>query len=131
MPWNPLGAEQWDGRSWARWPERSSSIVLDGVARQPEVVRCRQLAEEEGASFFVVMTTCSDGDLHRSRIEGRQRGIPDWYELDWPHVESVMASWEPLEGADLVLDASDPLAANIASLTTALEDARMRSASVT
>jgi hypothetical protein len=72
----------------------------------------------------VVITTCSDRDLHRSRIEGRQRGIPDWYELDWPHVERVMTSWEPLEGADLVLDASDPLAANIALLTTSLENAR-------
>ena len=51
---------------------RGSSVVLDGVARDPEVVGTRLVAAEEGAATFVVMTTCADVELHRSRVEGRQ-----------------------------------------------------------
>ena len=32
------------------------------------------------------MTSCRDAELHRARVEGRQRQIPGWYELDWDHV---------------------------------------------
>jgi hypothetical protein len=31
--------------------------------------------------MVVIVTECDDLDLHRSRIEGRQRPIPSWYEL--------------------------------------------------
>ena len=50
---------------------RGSSVVLDGVAREPEVVGTRLVAAEEGAAILVVMTTCADVDSHRSRVEGR------------------------------------------------------------
>ena len=63
-----------------------SSVVLDGVARAPEVEGTRQVAREEGAESLVVMTSCHDAELHRARVEGRQRQIPGWYELDWAHV---------------------------------------------
>src|SRR5271170_3623814 len=43
-----------------------SSVVLDGVARGPEVEETRLLATQEGASSLVVMTTCGDAELHRS-----------------------------------------------------------------
>ena len=72
---------------------RGSSVVLDGVARDPEVVGTRLVAAEEGAARLVVMTSCADVDLHRSRVEGRSRGIPNWYELDWEHVARSRASW--------------------------------------
>ena len=55
---------------------RGSSVVLDGVARDPEVVGTRLVAAEEGAAVLVVMTTCADVDLHRSRVEGRSRASP-------------------------------------------------------
>jgi predicted kinase len=69
---------------------RGASVVLDGVARQAEVDLCRRLAASEAASLVVVLTTCSDAGTHRSRVEGRARGIPNWYELDWPHVERAI-----------------------------------------
>lgn len=105
---------------------RGSSVVLDGVARQPEITNCRELAKDEGASSFVVMTTCSDPDVHRSRIESRHRGIPNWYELKWAHVERALATWEPLRDVDLVVDAARPLASNVALLTASLEEALKR-----
>src|SRR4029077_9163384 len=49
---------------------------------------------------------------HRSRVEGRAGGIPNWYELDWPHVERAISTWEPPLGVDLELDAAWPLAEN-------------------
>jgi predicted kinase len=86
-----------------------SSVVLDGVARDPEVEGTRLVAREEGAPCLVVMTTCADADVHRSRVEGRQRQIPGWYELAWDHVERSRSSWVPPVGVDLVLEATDPL----------------------
>jgi predicted kinase len=89
-----------------------SSVVLDGVAREPETEATRRLAQEEHANSLVVMTTCGDVALHRDRVEGRDRHIPNWYELDWSHVERARASWLPPPGVDLVLDATDSLSAN-------------------
>jgi predicted kinase len=97
-----------------------SSVVLDGVARDPEVRGTRQVAAEEGAACLVVMTSCGDAGLHRTLVEGRQREIPGWYELDWDHVEQARASWTAPDGLDLVLDAGDPRENNESALRALL-----------
>jgi predicted kinase len=89
-----------------------SSVVLDGVAREPEVEGTRLVARDEGAECLVVMTTCPDADIHRTRVEGRQRNIPDWYELDWDHVNGSRSSWAAPGGVDLVLEAADRVEEN-------------------
>jgi predicted kinase len=89
-----------------------SSVVLDGVAREPEVEGTRRVAREEGAECLVVMTTCRDVETHRARVQGRQRGIPNWYELDWDHVSGSRAAWIPPGGVDLVLEAVDRVEEN-------------------
>lgn len=99
---------------------RGSSVVLDGVARDPEVVGTRRVAAEEGAATFVVMTTCTDVDLHRSRVEGRSRGIPNWYELDWDHVAKARASWATPHDVDIALEAGDPVVGNAQRLREAI-----------
>ena len=83
------------------------SVVVDGVARGPEVARCRDAARDESSRMLLVTTRCSDRDVHRSRIEDRRRLIPHWYELSWDQVEESLARWEPPPGADLCLDAAD------------------------
>ncbi len=88
---------------------RGSSVVLDGVARAHQVESLRQLAAEEGARFSVIMTECSDPDLHRSRVDDRERGIPGWYELEWSHVEGSAESWDPDMPVDVTIDTADPL----------------------
>jgi 8-oxo-dGTP pyrophosphatase MutT (NUDIX family)/predicted kinase len=88
---------------------RGSSVVVDGVARAPEVEALRSLASEERARFVVVMTVCSDPELHRSRVHGRERGIPGWYELDWNHVERSRKTWDSNMAVDLRLETSEPL----------------------
>ena len=55
--------------------QRSMSVVLDGLARSDEVTTTRALAREHGAECIVVLTTCDDPELHRSRVEGRTGGF--------------------------------------------------------
>jgi predicted kinase len=92
------------------------SVVLDGVARSPEIESCQEAARSEGARLVVVETYCSDVALHRSRVEGRQRSIPNWYELGWPHVEGSRETWQIPDHVDLRLDAANPWDANVALL---------------
>ena len=96
------------------------SVVLDGVARAPEIAGCEAVARSEAAPLIVIETHCSDLELHRSRIEGRQRLIPDWYELDWSHVERSIATWEQPRHVDLRLDAVNTQAENEALLDNLL-----------
>ncbi len=99
---------------------RRSPVVLDGVARGPEVAQCRAVAEEEAATLRVVLTECPDPDVHRERIEGRQRGIPDWYELEWSRVVAAREAWRPPASVDLLLDATQSLDGNLPRLTNLL-----------
>jgi predicted kinase len=100
---------------------RRASVVLDGVARDPEVRRARDLAAAAGARCLVVATACADAGLHRSRVEGRRRDIPGWHELTWDHVAGVVARWTPPADADLHLDATEPLDANVRTLLALLD----------
>ena len=99
---------------------RGLPVVLDGVARAPEVAGTRAVAEEEGVPSLVVLTQCTDAELHRERIEGRSRGIPNWYELEWDHVERARGEWVALDDVDLVLDAAAPVTENAGALRDAL-----------
>ena len=56
---------------------RGRSVVLDGVARPPDIEACRSLATDEQATFLVVETICSEPAVHRQRVESRRRLIPD------------------------------------------------------
>ena len=97
------------------------SVVLDGLARDPEVLTSRQIAASEGARCLVVATTCSDAEIHRGRIEGRTRAIPGWHELDWDHVAGVLARWEALSSVELCLDAAADLDGNVTTLLELLD----------
>lgn len=96
------------------------SVVLDGVARDEEVIDTRLLAAEHAARCVVVLTSCADVSVHRSRVEGRLRSIPGWPELDWEHVASFRQRWVPPADVDLILDASVELEANVEQLLVAL-----------
>lgn len=95
---------------------RGRSAVLDGCARLPEIDDTRQVAADEGVTCRVVVTRCPDAAVHRARVDGRTRGIPGWYELDWDHVAGFVARWDEPPGADLYLDATDPMQTNLARL---------------
>jgi predicted kinase len=92
------------------------SVVLDAVARAPEIDASRKLANEEGASSLVVMTSCADVGVHRTRVEGRERHIPNWYELDWNHVQKSRNAWVDLDDVDLTLETTASLEESARSL---------------
>jgi predicted kinase len=92
---------------------RGSSCVLDLVARAEPVREWRQLAADDGARFAVIECICSDVDIHRSRVEGRRREIPGWYELEWQRVEQGRRLHEPLPEPKVVIDATESIDANL------------------
>ena len=102
---------------------RGHDVVLDGVARAPEIALCWDVAAEERARLVLVVTECPDAAVHRSRVEGRRRAIPDWYELDWDHVQRVRDTWVPIADPDLVLDGGAPVSQNLDLLYSLLDHA--------
>jgi len=98
-----------------------TSVVLDSVAAYERLRdRWRDLAARHGARFRAVECVCSDEQVHRGRIDGRQRGIPGWYELSWQEVEDARSRYEPWLAEHLVLDAVAPLDRNLAALAAYL-----------
>lgn len=102
------------------------SVIIDGVARAPEIRACRTTAEEEQARSVVITTHCSDISLHQARVEGRHRGIPGWYELDWRQVNKSREAWEDPPDADLCLDTANEWNATISQLGTLFGEMRAR-----
>jgi len=100
---------------------RGSSVVLDGMAGPTDLQMFRLVAEDEGARLVVILTECKDVEVHRARVEDRQRGIPNWYELDWEHVQQSRASWSSPDQVDLRLQATDTPEANSALMGGFLE----------
>jgi predicted kinase len=97
------------------------SAVLDSVAGYDRLRNgWRELARSHGAAVLEIECVCSDEPTHRSRIEGRDRGIPGWYELTWQEVEDARSRYEPWPGEHLVLDAVRPLDDNLARLAAYL-----------
>lgn len=101
------------------------SCILDLVARDEPLGEWRELARRYGASMAVVECICSDVAVHRSRVEGRERGIPGWYELAWEQVERGRRLYQPVGGVQVIdnvidrvfdkviIDAVEPAAANL------------------
>ena len=99
---------------------RGSSCVLDLVARDEPRREWEALAERYHARFGVVECVCSDVDVHRSRVDGRRRDIPAWYELQWDSVARGRELYEPLAEPKLVLDAVLPATDDLDTVRRAL-----------
>jgi predicted kinase len=89
------------------------SAITDSIVPPEVEARWRALAADYGATFSLIECTCSDVDLHRTRVETRKRGIPGWHEIDWNHVEAMKAKYPPLPVEKLVVDAVNPLQDNL------------------
>jgi predicted kinase len=72
------------------------------------------LAERAGVRLVVVECVYSDARLHRSRLEGRDRGLGSFPEPTWTDVERRREEWVPWTVEYLVVDATEPLEVNVA-----------------
>lgn len=92
----------------ARHLQLGLDVVLDVTGH--DVVtreRYRRVASSLGARFVGVECVCSDPDVHRSRVEGRDRGIPGWRPtVSWEHVQRMQGLWEAWQEPHLVVDAA-------------------------
>jgi predicted kinase len=92
------------------------SLIVDSVFG--EVERRDQLlatAAAHGEACRLFECVCSNDAVHRSRIEGRRRGIEGWYELEWSDVLATRARYPERHDDRLVLDAVDPFESNLAA----------------
>lgn len=89
------------------------SAVVDDLIGEGQAALWRQTAEEFSARIFVIECVCTDEAVHRSRIDGRIRGIPGWHEVGWDHVERMRAEMPVLTVDRLIVDAMDPIPDNL------------------
>lgn len=115
--WNLLG------RSAEQQLRRGASCILDLVAREEVRIEWAALAARHGANFGVIECVCSDEQIHRSRVEGRQRGIPGWYELEWEWVQRGRELYILLEEPKIILDAVEPKDVNLRAVAAWLDGA--------
>jgi predicted kinase len=80
----------------ARQLQLGLDVVIDATGHEEEARRrYRAVAEGLGAGFVGVECVCSDETAHRTRIEGRDRGIPGWHgTVPWEHVQRMKSPWE-------------------------------------
>lgn len=92
----------------ARQLQLGLDVVLDVTGHEAqERERYQRVAESLGARFVGVECVCSDPQVHRSRIEGRDRGIPGWRPtVAWEHVQRMQGRWQAWPEPHLVVDAA-------------------------
>jgi len=90
------------------------SVVIDAVNPFRFVRQAYfDLAGESHAEVSVIVTLCSDAEVHRRRVALRhERGEKG---IDWAGVEGQIGYYERFEGECLVLDAVDPADENCSS----------------
>lgn len=94
------------------------SIIVDAVnAVDPAREQWVNLAARHGEKLKFIEVICSDADLHRQRIEARERTLPH-LELTWNAVEQSLEDYAEWSGpsaavARITLDSVEPLGVNI------------------
>jgi predicted kinase len=90
------------------------TVIVDAVnAVEPARQQWRALAARHRVRLAVIEVVCSSPELHRRRLEQRDRGIEGFDEPSWDDVERVRAEYEPWTDRHLVLDSVAELPANI------------------
>ena len=91
------------------------SVILDSVAGTQNIRKTwKRLATRYHAGWYAIECICSDEMIHRARLNGRERRIPGWHELEWADVEKVKGYFSPWEEEHLILDMIYPYEENFA-----------------
>jgi len=90
-------------------------LIIDAVSGVAEAKAWWPvLAERAGVGLAIIECICSDSGLHRSRLEGRVRGLGSFPEPTWEDVERRRDEWAPWLIEHLVIDAVRRLDVNVA-----------------
>jgi predicted kinase len=103
------------------------SAILDHPAEAvADRERWQSLARRAAAEFIPVLCVCSDQALHRSRLEGRTRGIPGWHDAgSWPNVQRRLAAFPPWPEGTLTVDTTNPHEDNLATVVRRIAPERL------
>jgi len=102
---------------------RGQSAILDSVATLERIrAPWRGLAARNATAVRIVETICSDEAVWRTRLGVRQRRIPGWPELTVDEAVGIAERFEPWTVDRLVLDAVEPLTANLTRLLAYLSE---------
>ncbi|MCU1526183.1 MAG: ATP-binding protein [Microbacteriaceae bacterium] len=94
-------------------------VIVDAVnAVEPAREQWVNLAQREGETLRFIEVVCSDVELHRQRLEARNRKLPHVTEPTWHAVEQSLDEYDSWTGqsavvARITLDSVNPLGANV------------------
>lgn len=81
------------------------SVILDCVLGMTSTrERWRKLAAAYRANWRVIECVCSNKEIHRARLQNRQRDKPGWVSVSWETVERLSADYAPWDEARLIID---------------------------
>lgn len=81
------------------------TVIVDAAnAVEPARAQWRALAARHRVRLAFIEVVCSDPELHRRRLEGRERGIAGFAEPTWDDVQLRRAEYEPWTDRRLTLD---------------------------
>lgn len=101
------------------------TVIIDAV-NDVEAAReqWRGLARRRDVPLRFIEITCPDRELHRRRLQLRQRPIKGLQEPTWVSVEARRAGFADWADQRLVLDSTRPRAANLATALSYLQGSR-------
>lgn len=103
------------------------TVVVDAVNDVEQArEQWRGLAERRGLPLAWIEVVCSDPDLHRRRLEGRQRDLPGFPEPVWDSLPARRAGLGPWTDERLVLDSAEALETNVERALEHLRTLRVR-----
>jgi predicted kinase len=105
------------------------SVIVDAVnAVEPARTQWVKLATRQNTAIRFLEVICSDPELHRERLAGRDRRLAHITEPSWHAVEQSLDEWESWTGATgavprVTLDSVQPLGVNVEQAIAFLESA--------
>lgn len=87
------------------------SVVVDLIANRGRIKELWPSLLD--MNFIALECICSNPDVHKKRVESRQRNLPGWYELTWQDVERASLEYVPLTASRLVLDSMKDITDNL------------------
>jgi predicted kinase len=95
------------------------SVIVDAVnAVEPARLQWRDLAARAKVQLRVIEVECSSQELHRARLEKRERNLPHMAEVSWRAVEQSLEDYQEWKGQSatmprITLDTAEPIGHNV------------------